>query len=105
MCEKNKKYTYNNLARYFGFQMNQTQEINGKYLYGPSLCLKGITKSQIYDGHAFSFNLGVEVENKEARQVPMICQVFDEVDESADDFNLVEYIIVLVIYQVWKAVN
>jgi len=81
----------------FGLKMDQEKVISGKSLYGPSLVLVGLTNSQINEGHAFSFNLSIEInndENKEAngvKQIPMVCLIEDGVDENKDNPNMVEY--------------
>ena len=74
----------------FGLKMGQVKEINGKNFYGPSLNLRGITYSQINDGHAFSFNLTIKKEDQEEKIIPMICQVNEGVDESNEP-NMIEY--------------
>ena len=76
----------------FGLKMDQELMINGKFLYGPSLKLIGLTNNQINEGHAFSFNLSIEVsDSKEVKQIPMVCVIEEGVDESRDDPNKVEY--------------
>jgi hypothetical protein len=57
--------------------------------------LKGITNSQINDGHAFSFYLSIESKKSSSKgqtqEIPMICQYDgdDDVEESKDEFNIV----------------
>ena len=83
----------------FGLKMDQTYELYGKYLYGPSLILRGLTNSQINEGHAFSLNISFEIkglarnlqEDKNIKEVPMICQIKQGVDESEGEPNLVDY--------------
>ena len=71
---------------------------NGRTLYGPMMRMRGITNSQINTGLAFivymTFKVMVTRNNRvleEDEKVPAICEVLDSVDESPDDFNIVEY--------------
>ena len=84
----------------FGLKMNQQKELYGKILYGPSLTLRGLTNSQINEGHGFSFNISFEIkdlirnleeEEKNIKEVPMICKINQGVDESEDEPNVVDY--------------
>ena len=94
----------------YNLKMNQRMNINGNYIYGPSLILRGFTFSQINEGHSFSFYLYFDLKNSQTSQnsvdtrnlqeqqeedikkVPMVCLNINDVDESEDEPNLVEYI-------------
>ena len=83
----------------YGLKTNQIHSINGKNYYGPSLILRGITISQINEGHTFSFYLSFELEKlfrnlqniEKIKKVPMICEITEGVDESEDEVKIVEY--------------
>ena len=80
----------------YGLEMNQGNSLNGQELYGPALKLRGLTNSQINEGHAFSINLSIELKRSyiknHTQEVPMVCQLIgDGVDESEDEPNMVEY--------------
>ena len=83
----------------FRLQMNSNRTLrNGRSLYGPSMRMRGITSSQINTGHAFLVNMIFQVQvtrnNRrlvESKSIPTFCEVIDSVDESEDDFNIVEY--------------
>ena len=97
--KKMEKIPYITWIDIFGLKMNQKLELNGKYLYGPSLIIRGLTNSQINEGHAFSFNISFEIkdlirnlqEEKNIKEVPMVCQIVEGVDESEDEPNIVDY--------------
>ena len=100
LCTKNFKKVPSIIWKaIYGLKMNQSQLINQKIYYGPSLVLVGITSSQIIKGHAFSFYLSTEFKNinrnlqnvELIKKVPMICQTEDDFDESENDINMVEY--------------
>jgi len=82
----------------FRLQINSQKTINGKVNYGPLLILRGITSSQINMRHSFLIllrfknrlkgyirNLNDEIE------MNGICEVEDEIEESDDNLNIVDY--------------
>ena len=79
----------------YGLELEQENSLDGQDLIIPSVKLKGITNSQINDGHAFSFYLSIESKKSSSKgqtqEIPMICRYGDDVDESPDEFNIVEY--------------
>ena len=71
--------------------------INNKYIYGPSLIMRGITFSQINTRHAFLIYLTFKIKHRhrnlqeELLKIPAICEVLKGVDETSDDMLMVEY--------------
>ena len=80
----------------FRLQMNSQKEINGKIIRGPSLRLRGITCSQINSRHAFLVYLTFKIKHslrnlEEQIEMPAICEIEEEVQETNSSINLVEY--------------
>ena len=80
----------------YSLRMNGQKEINGKTITGPSLRLRGITCSQINSRHAFLVYLTFKIKHglrnlKEQIDMPAICQIENEVNETNSSINLVEY--------------
>jgi len=79
--------------------MNSVKEINGKLIKGPKLHLKGITHSKINSGHAFLIYLIFKIkqplrnleDSKDTIRIRTICEVLEEVEESKNEANSVEY--------------
>ena len=76
--------------------MNGQKEINGRIIQGPSLKLRGITTSQINSRHAFlvylTFKLKHSLRNlQETLRIPAICEINNEIEETNDDVNIVDY--------------
>ena len=82
----------------FRLQINSVKIINNKPIYGPSLKLRGITNSQINNRHSFLVYLSFKIRQtrnyrslEEIKKVPTICEIMDNVDETNDDVNIVNY--------------
>ena len=84
----------------YNLQMNQTRTINGKKFNGPSLYLRGITNSEISQGHTFLISLSFKLLNSKnnrrlqeqiEEKVPMLCQVLEDLDESKEELNEIDY--------------
>ena len=80
----------------YRLQMNSQKKINGKTIRGPSLRLRGITCSQINSRHAFLVYLTFKIKHslrnlKEQIDMPAICEIENEVNETSSSINLVEY--------------
>ena len=71
--------------------------INNIYFYGPFLRLKGITFNQINLRHAFMIYFVLvpksSIRNLEENKIkiPALCEIRDDVEESNNDINMVEY--------------
>ena len=71
--------------------------INNIYYYGPFLRLKGITFNQINLRHTFIiffvFIPKSSIRNSEENKIkiPALCEIRDDVEESNNDINMVEY--------------
>ena len=83
----------------YRLEMNGEKVINNRNIYGPYFIMRGITSSQINTRHAFLIYLtfqikhmmrNLEGENENIR-IPGICEVMNEVEETNDDVNMVEY--------------
>ena len=82
----------------YRLNMNGEKVINNKLIQGPSLIMRGITSSQINSRHAFLIYLTFQIkhlmrnlEEEESIRMPAICEVLEEVEETRDDVNMVEY--------------
>ena len=81
----------------FRLQMNSNKTINGRTIYGPSLILRGITSSQINTRHAFLIYLTFKIKTRnyrnlnEEKRIPTICEVENDVEETDNDINIVDY--------------
>ena len=86
----------------FGLKIYEQIIINGKEYIGPFVKLRGLTNSQINEGHAFMFYLYFEIinlndrrklqeENSNEMKVPMLCEIEEGNDENMDEANMVEY--------------
>ena len=83
----------------YRLNMNGEKVINNKYIYGPSLIMRGITSSQINTRHAFLIYLTFQIKHRirnlegedESIKMPAICEVMEGVEETSDDVNMVEY--------------
>ena len=76
--------------------MDSSKEINGKTINGPSFMLRGITCSKINSRHAFLVYLTFKIRHglrslKEQIDMPAICEIEKEVNETNISVNLVEY--------------
>jgi hypothetical protein len=83
----------------FRLEMNSEKEINGKKINGPKLHLRGITNSKINSGHAFLIYLIFKIkqqlrnleDSKDEIRIKAICEILEEVEESKNETNSVEY--------------
>ena len=82
----------------FGLQINSNKTINEQIIYGPLIRLRGITTSEINMRHAFLiyliFKLKIEGNIRNLNDIitiPTFCVVEDEVAESYDYVNIVDY--------------
>ena len=89
----------------FRLILNSQLTINGMTIYGPSLILRGITKSEIISGHAFLITLVFSIKlsrnleevgeqginGTSLLNVPAICQTVDHYDETKNKINIVDY--------------
>jgi len=83
----------------FKLEMNSVKEINGKIIKGPKLHLRGITYSKINSGHAFLIYLIFKIkqplrnleDSKDTIRIRTICEILEEVEESKNEANSVEY--------------
>ena len=82
----------------FRLELNSEKEINGRNIHGPKLYLRGITNSQINTGHAFLIYLTFKLRQtryirnlEETTKIEAICEVVNEVEETKNDTNIVEY--------------
>ena len=82
----------------YRLKMNSEKMINNKYIYGPSLIMRGITSSQINTRHAFLIYLTFKIKHRHRNlqeelllKIPAICEVLKGVDETSDDILMVEY--------------
>ena len=84
----------------YRLEMNVEKVINNRNIYGPSFLIRGITSSQINPGHTFLiyliFSIKHNIRNLEGEEetikIPGLCEVINEVEETNDDVNIVEYI-------------
>ena len=83
----------------YRLDMNGEKIINNRYIYGPTIRIRGITSNKINSRHAFLiyliFNIKHLIRNlevkKESIRIPSICEIMEEVEEVNDDVNMVEY--------------
>ena len=82
----------------YRLKLNHNKYINIKYITGPSLRMRGITSSQINTRHGLLIYLIFELkhslrnlEEKDIIKIPAICEVLEEVEETDNDVNMVEY--------------
>ena len=86
----------------FRLALNDKREVNGREVFGPTLILRGISNSQISDGHAFLITLTFLVKhsrnleesnkgNKGPLKVPTICFLNETKDEKSNSISLVDY--------------
>ena len=80
----------------FRLQLNSVKQINNKNIYGPSLRMRGLTNCQINTRHAFliylTFKIKVSTRNlAEEKRIPAICEILNEVEETNNDTNIVDY--------------
>ena len=81
----------------YRLEMNSQKVINNKFIYGPSLIMRGITSNQINTRHSFLIYLTFKIKHRtrnlqeETIIMPAICEVLEGVDETSDDVNMVEY--------------
>ena len=92
-CVKKMNYipsiTWKDLYKY---NMKGEKEINGRIIKGPSFTLRGITCSQISSKHAFLIYQIYSLNNtSEIIKVPTICEIEEEIEETNDDINIVDY--------------
>ena len=81
----------------YKLEMNGVKEVNNKIIHGPTLSMTGITSSQINTRHAFliylTFKLKTSLRYLEENEITMeaICEIKEEVEQTSNDVNLVEY--------------
>ena len=86
----------------FRLELNKQKLIGGKVINGPFLSLRGLTNSQISAGHTFLIFLtfilqtndtyrNLEEEKKKEIKVPTYCQIVENVDETDNEPNIVDY--------------
>ena len=80
----------------YRLNMNDQKEIKGKIYNGPSIKLRGITKSKINSEHIFLINLIFKVKHslrslEDIIYVTAICQIDNGVEKTEDDINVVDY--------------
>ena len=79
----------------YSFILKDSREINGQIINGPSFKLRGITTNQISAGHSFwvhlIFKLRHYLRNLEELIIPAICQIKENVEETNDKINIIDY--------------
>ena len=86
----------------FRLKLNEQKLIGGRIISGPFLSLRGLTNSQISPGHTFLVYLtfilqtndtyrNLEEEKKKEIKVPTYCQIVENVDETDNEPNIVDY--------------
>ena len=82
----------------FRFELNRQKLIGGRILSGPFFSLRGLTNSQINNGHTFLVYLTFILQTnnlyrnlEEEIKVPTYCQIVESVDETDDEPNIVDY--------------
>ena len=80
----------------YRLNMNGQMEINGQLRHGPCFLIRGITCSQINSKHAFlivlTFIVNERLRNLEEKlEVPTICEINQNYEESKDNINIVDY--------------
>ena len=80
----------------YSFNRKGQKEINGQLYRGPSFKLRGITMNQISKRHAFLVYLIFKLKHllrnlQETKNISAICQIENNVEETIDDVNIVDY--------------
>ena len=85
----------------FRLSLNSKKIINGRIIYGPTLWLRGITRSRINSRHAFLIYLTFKIrqsnrlirnlEIEDYAKLETICEISKEVEVYEDDINYADY--------------
>ena len=95
--KKTEKVPYITWKDIYGFIFDTMKIINNILLFGPFLKLRGITSSQINLRHSFiiylTFRPKTLFRNLEESEIkiPALCVIIEDVEETNNDFNIVEY--------------